>query len=117
MDLPDISAFINHKEILRDTLAGINKDFVCIGEEEVMPEQAVPTFEGLLDAIHPILDNLYHNKYQLFLALMYKVDISEATLDNAKEKSRVDLVKEIAVLIVKRELQKAVSRNFYKNQQ
>ncbi len=116
MKLPDISSYINHQEILRETLAGINKDFVRIGHEEVISEQAVPSFEGLINTIYPLLDKLYHNNHRLFLVLIYKVDISEAVLANAIENSGQDLVRELAGLIVKRELQKAVSRNFYKNQ-
>ncbi len=87
-----------------------------IGEQEIIAEQNEPTFETLINALCPVLENLYHNKHQLFQALMYKIDISEKMLNNAIEKPGKDLLKEVAVLVVKRELQKTISRNFYKKQ-
>ena len=113
----DISPFINHQEILRQTLTGINKSFVQAGVEEIVHEASRPTFEGLINMILPVLEKLYHLNHSKFLAVLYRIDISEAMLINAKKKEGEYFIREIATLVVKRELQKAVSRNFYKNQQ
>lgn len=113
----DISPYLNQQEILRETLAGINKSFIQAGEDEIIHTESTPTFEGLLSVLVPVLDKLYHLQHQKFLTLLYRVDISEAMLANAKEKKGESFILEIAVLIIKRELQKVVSRNFYKNQQ
>ncbi|MBA3901634.1 MAG: hypothetical protein H0X62_15765, partial [Bacteroidetes bacterium] len=102
-------------EILKEMLSCINKDFARIGEKEPVSTDFDFSFDALIETLVPVIDKLYCQHQQKFQALLYRVDISENVLLKAVEgKKGNEMMNEIAAVIVKRELQKAVLRKFYK---
>lgn len=114
MQLPEPNDYINQKEILSETIRGINKDFAQIGEKEPVSMDNNYTFEALVEILAPIIDDLYCRQQHKFQRLINRVDISENMLMKAIETSKEsEIVQKIAALIVKRELQKAVLRKLF----
>jgi hypothetical protein len=115
MKLPDFNAYINKKEILKETLSGLNKDFVQIGEGEPVDSSRDYTFEELLQALIPVIDELYCHRQQKLKNLINRVDLSESVyLAAISGKEGREMIEELTSTIIKRELQKAVLRRLYR---
>jgi hypothetical protein len=97
------------------TLAQIEKDFESSGIRLTVSKQNT-SFEELVHTLSPEIKQLMDKNYQGFLNLLYRIDIPEVKLKKEialKKEMRMEEV--VAELIIKRELQKVVIREFYKN--
>lgn len=97
-------------ENLNDITSLIRKDFQIPEIYPSFPEQItseVQLREKLKQLIHYLLDK----DFALFLQLMYRIDISEASLKEAM--SQESYLEQIVELIIQREKQKVFYRNKY----
>jgi hypothetical protein len=119
MNNQDISTeLLSRPDLLKDTLKGINKSFSEAGIDEAVAPVSLISFEELVRLLIPALEDLYFKKHHQFKLLLYRVDISEEMLQkNLKDKNQEYILSTVAELIIKRELQKAVLRQFYRNNQ
>jgi hypothetical protein len=110
---PDL---LNRPELLRETLLGINKSFAEAGVENAVALSPAVSFESLIEMLLPLLRDLFFKKPGQFKLLLYRVDISEDVFKrNTEAKTSEDFLPVIAALIIKRELQKAVFRRLYRD--
>lgn len=81
-------------------LSGV--DFTC--EESILPEQ-------LLQKVYDLLLNLMINDFRTYLNLLYRVDLSEASLKSIDETDPERIAQIVTLLLLKREWQKVFFKN------
>ena len=114
--LPDITSQLSYSELFNAFKVQLAKD--C--QQSNFPNEFVSKLVPDYASIHRELSNAlqrYENKTDFHLQhLLYRVDISEAQLkkylNSQPDESYFDV---IAELIIKRELQKVVIKQFYKS--
>lgn len=110
----DLSFYYNRVDIISETANQIIKDF-CIYEMEIKFLGNAPNaYQELFMQIHPFISKMLDNNYQKLLQILYRIDVNEKHISDAVQiHSGVELSKIITDLIIKRELQKVVIRNYY----
>jgi len=90
------------KQIDKDIrLAGIESDeFIDIDSPEILAE-----------TLYHFIDVLIHKHQESFNNFMYRVDIQEKDIYGLQQQNLEDLIENICLLIIKRELQKIYFRN------
>lgn len=113
---PDFSPdkYINDKNLLKLTLIQTEKDFQEIGES-IEIEKNFISFESLVLMLSEKLNHIDKKNPSLLQQLFYRIDISETKVKNIINESD-NFFKQVAELILKRELQKVVIREHYKKQ-
>jgi hypothetical protein len=113
-DLTDLYLFYKREDIIRQTAAQIIKDFGYFNIEIEFSGKVENAYFELFQQLEPSIESLLKGNRQKFMNMLYKIDISETQLKNAtnanKKKSLSNIVCE---LVIKRELQKVVIRNYY----
>jgi len=115
MNLPDLNHYLKKTELIRQTAEQIIKDFDLFGLEIAFSGSPENAYDELLNQIQPCIINLLKHNQQKFYGLLYRIDLSEEQIDQSVKKNKekeFSLI--ISDLIVKRELQKIVIRNYYK---
>ncbi len=104
--------------LIKQTTAQILKDFNQYGIELSLPDsEAINIYQELHAAIAPTIKKLLGTNAALLMELLYRIDINEAALSNADENETVENEHDkIARLIIYRELQKVVTRNYFSKQ-
>ena len=117
MNLTDLSQYINRLDLIKDTADQIIKDFDMFGMEIKFSGNAFNAYEELFDQIEPHIKKLIDSNRQKFLGILYRIDLSDEQIKKAvRENSTEPFSMIVTDLIIKRELQKVVIRNHYKNQ-
>lgn len=101
------------KEIINQLLIQINKDFSFFGEEIRFSEKAKEAYQNLFDQIVNFISITYLHQLDKLYPVLYRIDISEK--DIKKAINNHDFVGAIAELIILKELQKVIIRNYYKS--
>jgi thymidylate kinase len=117
-NLPDIKNQLSTKELFDAFKTQLAKDF----EQSNFPFDFVTTLEPNYNSIHEkIANELQRNEKKIgftIMPLLYRVDISEAQLKKyLTEHSSENHFHVIAELIIKRVLQKVVTKHYYKANQ
>jgi len=89
----------------------INKDFNLANEGIDFPMSTKP--EELLVQLHEKIYRLIQYKFAEYLNLLYIIDVSEEQVKQLDGSDLVELSKQVAFLILKREWQKVWFRNKY----
>ena len=112
--MTDLSQYTTRLEILNDTANQIIKDFGMQGMAVKFSGNADNAYTELFSQILPLIEKLQKENFQNFYSLMYRIDISEAKIKKevalAKDKPFSEIVTD---MILKRELQKVLTRKFY----
>ena len=87
----------------------LNKDFQLSNLDESFELSLTPAH--LKEELSKIILNLLTNKYDDYLNLMYRIDVSEKELLNLKSDHLVTTVEQLTFLILKREYQKVWFKN------
>lgn len=103
---------VKSENLLLKLIEQLNKDFKLSGISKVF--DITNSFEKLNEELKEILLNLIQFKYDDYLNLMYRVDISEKELATINNNNLVDVVNQIAFLTLKREFQKVWLKQKYK---
>jgi len=116
MNFSDLTPYYNKIELIKDTAAQIIKDFEMFGMEVKFSGSAYNAYEELFDQVHPHIKKLIDNNQSKFMGILYRIDLSDEQIKKAVHENRSEPFSEIVTdLIIKRELQKVVIRNHYKN--
>jgi hypothetical protein len=115
MKQTDLSQYMNRQDLLKETLAAINKDLLSAGEAAAVDEAEEVTYMELVEKLSPVIEVLFTSRITVFMNLMYRIDIPQEKLDEIISGNSENIIVRITELIIKRELQKVVIRNFYRN--
>lgn len=110
----DLTPYFHRKDLINETAQQIIKDFELVGIKFIFKYNTQPPFEELVQQMLPHISRLLENKK--LNRLLYRVDVSEGQLLRLMENNKTNLTEAITLLIIKRELQKVVIRNYYKKE-
>lgn len=115
MNFSDLTPYYNKLEILQQTANQIIKDFDMFGMEIKFSGNAYNAYEELFNQIGPHIEKMLSSNQSKFMGILYRIDLSDEQIKKAvNENSSESFSAIITDLIIKRELQKVVIRNFYK---
>ncbi|MBA3705610.1 MAG: hypothetical protein H0W84_06825 [Bacteroidetes bacterium] len=115
MNLSDLSQYFNRLDLIKDTANQIIKDFDMFGMEVKFSGNAYNAYEELFEQIEPHISQLIHSNQQKFMGVLYRIDLSDEQIKKAVQENSSEPFSAIVTdLIIKRELQKVVIRNHYK---
>jgi hypothetical protein len=109
--LSDLGPFKLEESIIRQVAAQLAKDFNDIQVEVSFTGSGDPYLE-LKQQVLPIVDYLLEKNPEKLFALFYRIDIPEQKVKSLFT-GEGDAVDEYTELILNRELQKVITRNFY----
>ena len=117
MNFTDLTKYFNRLDLIKDTANQIIKDFDMFGMEIKFSGNAYNAYEELFEQIEPQIKNLIETNHQKFLGFLYRIDLSDVQIKKAvSENASESFAAIVTDLIIKRELQKVVIREHYKNQ-
>lgn len=96
------------------TIEQIKKDFLTNGLEVHLQTSSAPNYKEICTALVDVLNWLFENDSHKLMQLLYRIDLPEAKLNEALGNAVEQAVSEtLASLIVRREAQKVIIRQFY----
>ena len=115
MNLNDLSKYINRLDLIKDTAIQIIKDFDMFGLEIKFSGNAFNAYEELFEQIEPQINKLISSNQTKFMGILYRIDLSDVQIKKAVQENTSEPFSAIVTdLIIKRELQKVVIRNHFK---
>ncbi len=112
----DIEPFKAEEMVIRQTVQQIKKDFGMFGLDIDFPLNFSMVYNDLVRFVGAHIESLLTGNLQKLSALLYQVDIDEKKIveawENHPELTRSEVITE---LLIYRELQKVIFRNYYKN--
>jgi hypothetical protein len=111
----NISLYLKREEIVRETAAQIMKDFGMFGLEITFSGNTQEAYYEIHHQLVARIDSLLERDYNRLLAVLYQVDIQEKDLAKSAlelpEYSRIEI---IAHQIIVRDLQKVLTRHYFR---
>ena len=107
----DLLPYYINLELINETANQIIKDFSLFGAEITLSGNAANTYDELFDQINPFIAKLIDSNYQKLLEVLYRIDVSETQVAGAVKEKKI--AEAITKLIIRRELQKVVTRKFF----
>src|ERR1043165_9255477 len=98
--------------MIRQAAEQLKKDLEQFGVDIVFSGDTLNAYDELFAQTEPFILKLIHNNYEKLLQLLYRIDVSEKLIGKAVEDSD-HISADITRLILFRELQKVVIRNYY----
>jgi hypothetical protein len=118
MNFTNLTQYFNRLDLIKETSDQIIKDFEMFGIELKFSGSAYNAYEELFDQIEPHIKKMIDTNTSKFMGILYRIDLSDEQLKKAvRENSSEPFSSIVTDLIIKRELQKVVIRNHYKNKQ
>lgn len=116
--LADIESFKLQHAVVQQVVTQIQKDFDDIIVEVNLDGEGSP-YDQLKKQIRPIIDWLLEKRPERLFALFYRIDIPEQVVKRLMTDGGEggDVVEQYTDLILQRELQKVIIRNFYSKMQ
>lgn len=115
MNFSDLTPYINKLDLIRETANQIIKDFEIFGFEIKFSGNAYNAYQELFEQIEPHINKLIESNQQKFMSVLYRIDVNEQQIKKAVNENNSEPFSDIITdLIIKRELQKVVIRNHYK---
>ena len=116
LDENQLLPYLDRTEIIMQTVEQIKKDFDFHELQIQLHDYNQNVYQKLSEQIEPFVLKLIENNYQQLLQLLYRIDVSEKAISKSTADSNaISLSSEITKLIILRELQKVVIRNYYKS--
>ena len=113
-ELSNIHQYFNKAEYINKTAQQIIKDFGFERIEITFSGNPYAAYEELFNQIEPNITKLLQDDYRKFMSILYRIDLSETQINKALRDNTSESVGGVITdLIIKRELQKIVIRNFY----
>lgn len=110
-----IEPYYVNLDYLRQTAEQVKKDFEQHGFDIVFSGDPLKAYEELFIQVKPILLRLSQEDHQRFLNLLYRIDVNEKMIRSNKPTIHVtDTFDQLTDAVLKRELQKVVIRNYFK---
>lgn len=115
-EFPDIIAGISRSDLFEKFKMQLQKDFEGAGLSGDFSQALIPDYDTLLQVLELEVEKVSKSSGSKLTGLLYRIDIGEhqiKKLSNEKKGSSINNV--IAELILKRELQKIVIKEHFKN--
>lgn len=107
--------YFTHQSFLKKTIDQIAKDFSASGIPIDMELFEDTSFEGICSVLSQKVETMMQREAGALANLLYRIDLHEETVKKAaRSLNEVKYSDLLAELIVKRELQKVVIREYYK---
>jgi hypothetical protein len=110
--ISDLEIQINKKIIFKELLQQINKDFQLIGIDYQFNSNIF--FKDFFNQFEQIIKELVDLNFQLFLNLLYRIDLNESKIRAIIATEKESVYARIIFEILKREWQKVWFRHHYK---
>jgi len=115
MKLPQVNnssdLLIQITALYDDLINQLNKDFEIIGTAINFSE--TENSQDLIDYLQEVISTLLEKHFDVFLNLLYRIDISEHKIKSIINEMSADTEQQIAFVILKREWQKVWFKKFY----
>ncbi len=121
MNLPvitthNITTLFNKEEIVMDTIKQIQKDFDMYGIELNFTGEVADAYNQMMQQLTPQLTRLLASERSKLQSVLYRVDLSEKSLQKAIENTPDKTLPEVmAHEIIVRELKKVLTRHYFKS--
>ena len=101
-------------EVIRNTANQVIKDFGISGIEITFSGNHSTAYQELLTQVLPALRQLYKERKDVFMSLLYRIDVEEQKVKQLSEKeSSVDFFIKLTELVIEREFTKVLIRKIY----
>jgi hypothetical protein len=121
MELPlsnsDIERYERSFDLLQEVVTQLNRDFQLNGFEVEFSGRTESAYQELTRQLVPVIDYMLENQADRFWNLLYSIDLDETKVKDAIFGKDTNSIQLLTDLILKRELQKVVIRNFYSGKQ
>jgi hypothetical protein len=121
MELPlsnsDIERYERSFDLLQEVVTQLNRDFQLNGFEVEFSGKTESAYQELTRQLVPVIDYMLENQADHFWNLLYFIDLNESKVKEALFGEGTNSIQLLTDLILKRELQKVVIRNFYSGKQ
>ena len=114
MDLIKISDTVMTNEFLIETTFQLEKDFLNIGVNFDI-QKPVQDYKQLFLFASKLVNTLNELDPKRILNLIYRIDLTQEKVQSEMQISSLTFSELLAELIVKRELQKVIMKNYYSN--
>jgi len=112
----DIDLYKTKNELIRQTADQIIRDFERFGLEITFSGNIDFAYEELFSQLNSSINYLIDVDYGKLMALLYQIDISEYKIaEKEAEFPAYNKSEILSELIIHRELQKVITRNYYKH--
>ena len=112
MNFMDLTQYYNQLDLITETSLQIIKDFQLAGIKISFSKDTTNPYQELFDSIIPHITTLLERKE--LNKLLYRIDISERQIFKLIQNDKNNIPEAITHLIIRRELQKVVIRNYHK---
>ena len=112
----ELLPYFDRVDIIEQTIEQIKKDFDPFRLEIQSPDGDENVYQRLFSQVEPFILKLIKDNYRELLQVLYRIDVNEKKIsESVNNSSAAGLSSEIARLVIFRELQKVVIRNYYKS--
>ena len=113
---PDIRISISKPDLFEAFKIQLKKDFDNCGVNPDFMGKMIPEFDFILKLLSEEIKKIIKNSNEKLRELLYRIDINELQIKKLSQQNpEASFEVIIAELIIKRELQKVVIKQFYKN--
>lgn len=110
-----ITKSIDVKAIIQELISQIKKDFGMFGEEITFSEFTDESYFALFMQLNDFLTLTYSRQTEKLYPILYRIDISEKDIKKAiNSPQNNDFMGTITELIILKELQKVIIRQYYR---
>jgi hypothetical protein len=103
------------RQIVEETYYQVIKDFRFMGIKLREPANLDNAYQELFDQIFPLVTDLMEKNNNILNSLLYKIDLSQKSLKSVAMANHESIKAEIICeLILQRELEKVLLRNYFK---
>lgn len=111
-----IEQYLNKAEIIKETIEQITKDFGLFGIAIEAPQDTLNAYSELMDELCSSISSLVHNEHSRLMSILYQIDLTEKRIREGEiEFPNYSLIEVISHHIIARELQKVLSRHYFKS--
>ena len=114
MDLVAVNDMIQANQFLRETTSQLEKDFLIIGVNFDI-SKPVKNYSQLFSFTAGFVNTLNNQDPKRIINLLYRIDLPEEKVKAEMQNTQLTFSELLAELIVKRELQKVIVKNYYSN--
>lgn len=105
---PKISQLAKDEKLIKMLVEQINKDLALAGVDDRYETKI--KIEDLIKSLSLLIEKLFNGRYDSYLSLIYRVDVSEKEMIKINSRSKL-IYEDLAKVILKRELQKVWFRS------
>ena len=112
----NLEKFFDQQKIIEDTAAQLIKDFAEFSFEIKFTGKEKTAYEELFQQAEPVISHLLDKNNSLLFSVLYRIDVSENEIKKHTRKFPDQNMSYIITdLILRRELKKVLTRNYFRN--